>query len=129
DRAKKMFSQVHPMLRSFEKNYGKYPFKRDGFTLVESIYPMEHQSGVCIGKISHQTSKDANPLLWHEAAHEWWSNAITTKDIADMWIHEAFATYAEYQVIEERFGKEESYNAILEQIDAVKNEHPVIGHY
>lgn len=129
EKSKAMFRQVKPMLKSFEKYYGKYPFKNDGFTLVESIYPMEHQSGVCIGKIIQQTSGDTNPLLWHESAHEWWGNAITCKDVADMWIHEAFATYAEYQVIEDRFGKDVAYHAILEQAEAVINEQPVIGIY
>jgi hypothetical protein len=129
ERAKKMFLQVKPMLEAFEKNFGKYPFKRDGFTLVESPYPMEHQSGVCIGKIDHKSSGDTNPLMWHEAAHEWWGNSITSKDIADMWIHEAFATYAEVQVVEHRFGKEAADTWILEQVDAVRGEEPVIGVY
>ena len=128
ERSKKVFKQVKPMLETFEKNFGKYPFKRDGFTLVESLYPMEHQSGVCIGRINQQ-SGDTHPLMWHEAAHEWWGNAITSKDIADMWIHEAFATYAEEQVIKYRFGKEESYNNILSQVEAVHNTEPVIGVY
>ena len=129
DRSKKMFTQVKPMLKCFERNFGKYPFKRDGFTLVESIYPMEHQSGVCIGKINAENAGDTNPLLWHESAHEWWGNAITTKDIADMWVHEAFATYAEYQVIEERFGRDLAYQAIQEQVEAVQNTQPIIGAY
>lgn len=129
ERSKKMFKQVHPMLESFEKNFGKYPFKRDGFTLVESLYPMEHQSGVCIGKITQQTSGDTNPLLWHEVAHEWWGNAISCKDIADLWMHEAFATYAEIQVIEHRFGKDAIYRAILDQHGAVRNVEPITGVY
>lgn len=129
ERAKKMFRQVKPMLETFEKNFGKYPFKRDGFALVESPYPMEHQSGVCIGKINYQNSGDTNPLMWHEAAHEWWGNSITSKDIADMWIHEAFATYAELQVIEHRFGREAADQEILNQIGTVRGEEPVIGVY
>lgn len=128
-RAKKMFRQVQPMLKTFEKYFGKYPFTRDGFTLVESLYPMEHQSGVCIGKITQETSGDTNPLLWHESAHEWWGNAITCKDIADMWIHEAFATYAETLVIEDWFGKEAGVQSLGEQMDAVIGEEPVTGVY
>lgn len=129
DRAKKMFRQVKPMLEAFEKNFGKYPFKRDGFALVESPYPMEHQSGVCFGKINQQTSTDTHPLMWHEVAHEWWGNSITCKDIADMWIHEAFATYAEILVAEHRFGKEASDKWMLDQVNAVRGEEPVIGAY
>ena len=61
DRAKKMFKQVPFMLKTFEKNFGKYPFPRDGFKLVESLYPMEHQSGVCIGKITTENSGRNEP--------------------------------------------------------------------
>lgn len=127
--AKRMFQQVSPMLKTFEKYFGKYPFPRDGFTLIESLYPMEHQSGVCIGKITQQSSGETNPLMWHESAHEWWGNAITSKDIADMWIHEAFATYAETLIIEDWLGKEEGMLSMLEQMDAVIGEEPVTGAY
>ena len=129
DRAKKMFKQVPFMLKTFEKNFGKYPFPRDGFKLVESLYPMEHQSGVCIGKITTENSVETNPLIWHESAHEWWGNSITTKDIADMWVHEAFATYAETMMIEEMFGPELANQAMLEQRDAVSEKEPVTGVY
>jgi len=129
DRAQRIFKQVKPMLKTFEKSFGKYPFKRDGFTLVESLYPMEHQSGVCFGKITPQNVTDNMPLLWHESAHEWWGNAITTKDIADMWIHEAFATYSEIMVIEDWFGKDHVSEALDYQMNAVIGREPVIGVY
>lgn len=129
ERGRQIFKQVHLMLKTFEKNFGKYPFKRDGFTLVESLYPMEHQSGVCIGKITPQSSTGTNRLLWHESAHEWWGNALTAKDIADMWIHEGFATYAEILVIEDRFGTEHVQEALDDQMNAVMGNEPVIGVY
>ncbi|MEM9300354.1 MAG: carboxypeptidase-like regulatory domain-containing protein, partial [Bacteroidota bacterium] len=40
---------VKPMLKTFEKYFGPYPFPKDGFKLVESPHPMEHQSCVAIG--------------------------------------------------------------------------------
>jgi hypothetical protein len=129
DRAKNMFKQVPLMLKTFEKNFGKYPFPRDGFRLVESLYPMEHQSGVCIGKITAENSGETNPLMWHEVAHEWWGNAITTKDIADMWVHEAFATYAETIMIEEMFGAEAATQTMIAQQKGVNDKEPVTGVY
>jgi hypothetical protein len=128
-RAETLFKQVKPMLQCYEKYFGKYPFPRDGFTLLESIYPMEHQSGVCIGKITAANAGDTNPLLWHEAAHEWWGNAISCKDIADMWMHEAFATYAEALVIGCRFGEDEALGEMLNQYEHVSNREPVTGIY
>lgn len=127
--AKTMFAQVKPMLACFEKHFGKYPFSRDGFTLLESPYPMEHQSGVCIGKIKQGMRTDYVPLIWHEAAHEWWGNAITCKDIADMWMHEAFATYAEALFVECTLGKAAAVEFLNNQKDGVKNQEPVIGVY
>jgi len=129
ERAKNMFQQVKPMLQCFEKSFGKYPFPRDGFTLVESLYPMEHQSGVCIGKITPENAVGPNRLLWHESAHEWWGNAISCKDLADMWIHEAFATYAEALMIACTIGKADAQDYIDQQRGGISNKEPVIGVY
>lgn len=128
-RARRVFQQVKPMLKTFEKSFGKYPFKRDGFTLLESLYPMEHQSGVCIGKLTAQNATDNMSAIWHESAHEWWGNALTSKDIADMWIHEGFATYAEIMIIEDWFGKDHLQEALDDQVNAVAGREPVLGVY
>ncbi|MET6996967.1 M1 family aminopeptidase [Chitinophaga defluvii] len=129
ERARNMFQQVKPMLQCFEKSFGKYPFPRDGFTLVESLYPMEHQSGVCIGRITAENAVGPNRLLWHESAHEWWGNAISCKDLADMWIHEAFATYAEALMIACTEGESDAQDYITEQRAGISNKEPVIGVY
>jgi aminopeptidase N len=117
------------MLACFEQHFGKYPFPRDGFTLLESPYPMEHQSGVCIGKIKEGMRPDYAPMIWHESAHEWWGNAISCKDIADMWMHEAFATYAEALMMECIDGKAIGVTYLNEQKDQVNNHEPVTGLY
>jgi len=68
-------------------------------------------------------------IIIHESAHEWWGNSITTNDIADMWIHEGFATYSEALYIECLYG----YDAYLEYINSekkkVQNDEPLIGIY
>jgi hypothetical protein len=128
--ARKLFQQVKPMLRIYEKYFGPYPFPRDGFRLIESPYPMEHQSGVCIGKVLSDSSLEMLPtVVWHEVAHEWWGNAVTSKDIADMWIHEGFATYAESLMIEELFGKESAAEYLSNQRSGISGKEPVTGVY
>jgi hypothetical protein len=129
DIAANLFTKVKPMLACFEKNFGPYAFQRDGFTLVESPYPMEHQSGVCIGKLSKEKPLEYPALVWHEAAHEWWGNAISCRDIADMWIHEAFATYAEALMIESMLGPKAATAFLNNQKEGVGNKQPVIGVY
>jgi hypothetical protein len=127
--ARAMFEQVKPMLASYERYFGKYPFPRDGFTLLESLYPMEHQSGVCIGRIRRDSMTAYSPMIWHEAAHEWWGNAISCKDMADLWMHEAFANYAESLVIEDREGRETAVAYLNDQREQVKEQEPITGVY
>ena len=99
------FEQVKPMLRCFEYLFGKYPFQKDGFCLVETPYlGMEHQSAIAYGNNylpGYNGNKnfiaglDFDYIIVHETGHEWWGNSITTNDIADMWVHEGFCTYSE----------------------------------
>ena len=61
-------------------------------------------------------------IIVHESGHEWFGNNITTKDIADMWVHEGFTDYSETLFIEYYFGKEaadiytQGYGKILQMI-------------
>ncbi|WP_343689695.1 M1 family metallopeptidase [Chitinophaga sp.] len=129
EQAKVYFREVPAMLACYEKHFGPYPFSRDGFRLVESLYPMEHQSGVCIGRIPADPHPEFAFIVWHEAAHEWWGNNISCKDIADMWIHEAFATYAESVYAGCRVGDEAMREFLYDQQSQVKNKRAVTGNY
>lgn len=131
--AKKIFGRTKELLSFLEGSFGEYPFKRDGFTLMESLYPMEHQGAVSIGSINNPFWSDkvdyneSTRTMWHEAAHEWWGNNITEKDIADIWIHEAFATYTEAMLMDFFEGKVASQKLLHTQVPG--NKEPVIGSY
>jgi len=131
--AKKIFKHVKPMLSVFEKDFGRYPFWRDGFTVMESIYPMEHQSAVSFGSIFNPFNSDTYDSLdlirtmWHESAHEWWGNNVTVKDMADLWIHEAYATYAEVLAYEDLSGHDAMVTYLKNQRPG--NEEAIIGQY
>jgi len=141
DKAEKEFEQVKPMLRCFEHWFGPYPFYEDGYKLVESPHlGMEHQSAVAYGN-GYQNGyhgMDLSGSGWgskwdfiivHESAHEWFANNITTKDIADMWVHESFANFSETLYTEWLFGKEagSEYNYGTRQ--RTQNDRPIIGPY
>ena len=50
DRAKKQFAQAKGMLEAFQHYFGEYPFKKDGYKLIQVPYAgMEHQSAVTYG--------------------------------------------------------------------------------
>jgi len=138
-KAQKQFAQVKPMLTCFEKYFGPYPFHRDGYKLVETPYlGMEHQSAVAYGNQYLQGYEGAatspeglkfDYIIIHESAHEWWGNSVTSADIADMWIHESFATYAEALYVECLYGYPAALRYMNAQRVAVGNTEPIIGPY
>ena len=130
---------VKPMLKTFEKYFGPYPFPDDGFKLVESPHAMEHQSCVAIhsdyfydaddsGIWSDMPEEDINySIVLHESAHEWWGNSISCTDNAELWIHEAFATYAESLFVEDHYGYEAGQRYINSMKAGVLNRNPIVG--
>ena len=141
DKAKKEFEQVKPMLHCFEHWFGPYPFYEDGYKLVESPHlGMEHQSAVAYGN-GYQNgyrgmdlSGSGWGLKWdfiivHESAHEWFGNNITTKDLADMWVHEGFANYSETLYTECLFGKEAGNEYNYGTRKRIQNDRTIIGPY
>jgi hypothetical protein len=130
-----VFDGVKPMLATLEKHYGPYPFPRDGFTLMESLYPMEHQSAVSFGKLPAERADSLTladslrmmQLAWHEVSHEWWGNNVSCRDMADMWIHEAFATYSEGFYLDSAVPEDGELGYIASLPQQVIGKEPVIG--
>jgi aminopeptidase N len=141
EKAKIHFEEVKPMLSCFQSKFGKYPFFEDGYKLVETPYlGMEHQSAVAYGNkfkkgyLGSDLSGTGIGLLFdyitvHESGHEWFGNSITSKDIADMWIHEGFTQYTEVVFIECQFGYEKAMKYCEGLQRNVMNDEPIIGNY
>jgi aminopeptidase N len=141
DKAKQQFEGVKPMLRAFEYWFGPYPFYEDGYKLVEAPHlGMEHQSAVAYGNqfkmgyLGRDLSGTGQGLKWdyiivHESGHEWFGNNITTKDIADMWVHEGFTDYSETLYIEYYYGKEAADEYVQGLRKNISNNSPIIGQY
>jgi aminopeptidase N len=135
DKAKEHFKQTLDVVSFYNKAFGFYPFAKDGFGLVESPYEgMEHQSAIAYG---HGYNKNSNQeyrnqlydyIIVHEAAHEWWGNSVTASDMADIWIHEGFATYAEYLFLENKFGKDEYMYELTDKSQYIFNVWPMVQH-
>ena len=119
--ARERLAMVPRMLEVYEKYFGPYPFPLDGFKIVQSPYPMEHQSCVAAGPYLDDI------LILHETAHEWWGNHVSITDNADIWIHEAFATYAESLYIEETLGYDMGQKYLNSRKSEIHNDHPIVG--
>jgi aminopeptidase N len=139
--AKKQWAQVKPMLACFEHWFGPYPWYTDGYKLVEAPHlGMEHQSAVAYGngfKNGYRGTDRSHTglglgwdfIIVHESAHEWFGNSITTKDIADSWVHEGFANYAESIYEECQEGKEKGALYAIGERANIKNDRPVVAQY
>src|ERR1700761_7903501 len=133
--------QVHNMLKSHEYWFGPYPFYEDGFKLVDTQHPgMEHQSAVACGnryRFGYQGNDESGTgwgkkwdfIVVHEAGHEWWGNNITTKDLADMWVHESFGNYSEGLFVESMYGKEAGNEYVVGTRRSIRNDTPIVPRY
>src|SRR5258705_1405325 len=99
---------------------------------------MEHQSATAYGNhykdgyLGMDLSRTGWGKKWdyiiiHESAHEWWGNNITTRDIADMWVHEGFGMYSEVLFTEFYYGKKAGDEYCQGIRHNIANDKPSIG--
>ncbi len=141
EKAKLQFREVKRMMEALEYWFGPYPFYEDSYKLIEVPYPgMEHQSSVTYGngyENGYVKTDESNTgwglkfdfIIVHESAHEWFGNSITSKDVADMWIHEAFGAYSESLFLNYHFGKQACSDYVIGTRAKVRNDRPIIGPY
>lgn len=139
DTAKVQWAQATPMLQCFEHWFGPYPWYADGYKLIETPYlGMEHQSGIAYGNkflpgyLGRDLSGTGLGLGWdyiviHESAHEWFGNSISVREPGDLWVHEAFATYAEGLYTECRRGRMAGAAYLIGLRKGIRNTGPIVG--
>ncbi|KRP11447.1 MAG: peptidase M1 [Sphingobacteriales bacterium BACL12 MAG-120813-bin55] len=128
-------------LEAFEYWFGPYPFYADSYKMVEAPHlGMEHQSAIAYGNhfmngyLGRDLSgtgegKDWDYIIVHESGHEWFGNNITTRDIADMWVHEGFTDYSETLFVEYWKSKENGDRYVQGIRRNIMNDTPIIGTY
>jgi aminopeptidase N len=139
ERAKKQFAQAKGMIEAFQHYFGEYPFKKDGYKLIQAPYSgMEHQSAVTYGNRFANgylerdwTGVGISPrfdfIIIHESGHEWFGNSVTAADRSDMWIHEGWTTYLECLYVEYMYGKDDGLKYTNGYRAKVQNQRPIIA--
>jgi len=140
-KAKEHFKDAPRMMKAFEHWFGPYPFYEDGFKLVDAPHlGMEHQSATAYGNnykmgyLGNDLSGTGWGLKWdfiiiHESGHEWFANNITSKDIADMWVHEGFTNYSETLFTDYWYGNKAGNEYCIGTRQGIENDIPIIGPY
>jgi len=140
DKARSQFTQARGMLEAYQHYFGEYPFKQDGYKLIEVPYTgMEHQSAVTYGNGFHNgygrppgdwTGVGISPkfdfIIIHESGHEWFGNAVSAADVSDMWIHEGWTTYLECLYVEYTYGHDDYVKYTNGYKSHVRNDRPII---
>ena len=138
EKAKKQFAQAKGMMEAFQHYFGEYPFKKDGYKLIQVPYSgMEHQSAVTYGNHFANgylerdwTGVGISPrfdfIIIHESGHEWFGNAVSAADTSDMWIHEGWTTYLECLYVEYMFGKADGLKYTNGYKSKVRNQRPIV---
>ncbi len=141
EKARKQFTQAKTMIHAFEYWMGPYPFYEDSYKLVDAPHlGMEHQSAVAYGNkyqngyLGRDMSNSGWGLKWdfiivHESGHEWFANSITSKDLADMWIHEGFTNYSETLFTDFVYGTLAGNEYNYGTRTGIRNDKPIIGPY
>ena len=141
EKAKTHFADAPRMMKAFEYWFGPYPFYEDGYKLIDAPHlGMEHQSATAYGNkyMNGYLGRDQSGTGWglkwdfiivHESGHEWFANNVTSKDIADMWIHEGFTNYSETLFTDYWYGKEAGNAYCIGTRKGIRNDIPIIGPY
>jgi len=129
-KAPELMNILEISLKTQEKYFGEYPFRKEKVGIVETPYlGMEHQTINAYGnKFRFTTVGDApyDHLLHHELGHEWWGNKVSVKDWADFWVQEGLTTYGDWLFVEEHAGHDAYLRHVKLIAKNIPNRNPII---
>lgn len=96
-----------------------YPYKKYAQVVVQNFIfgGMENTTATVMNERSlfderTMLTRDAESLIAHELAHQWWGDMVTLREWTHMWLNEGFATYFQ-KLYEERAHGEDQFRLAL----------------
>jgi aminopeptidase N len=108
-----VFLKTIDMLRIFEELFGiRYPFNKYDQVVVARFVAggMENITATTLSDSSINRAVTpmgefaAEDLIAHEVAHAWFGNLVTSRNWAELWLNEGFATFLEAAYREKMYG-------------------------
>ncbi|WP_441349147.1 M1 family metallopeptidase [Streptomyces sp. NTH33] len=112
-----VLAKIPEVVEWAEDTFGPYPFSSTGAIVgrgKDAAYALETQN-----RPVFPGAPDLETLV-HEIAHQWYGNSVTPRSWRDIWLNEAFATYAEWLWEEDHGGDsaQQTFDALYDGDDA-----------
>lgn len=107
-------------LAFYNQLIGKYPYEKLANVQSKTIFGgLENAGCIFYSENSVTGQGNAEDLMAHEIAHQWFGNSVTEKDWHHIWLSEGFATYLTTVYQENTYGKEKSDETMKSARDRV----------
>ena len=88
------FARAGDMVALFARLIGPYPYSKLAHVQSSTRYGgMENASAIFYSDNAYRRRTMGEGLIAHEAAHQWFGDAVTTREWPHVWLSEGFATY------------------------------------
>jgi aminopeptidase N len=126
----RVFRKTPRMLALFSEQFGyRYPWPRYAQVVVHDFIfgGMENVAATTLTDLVLTDERaeldwDADDLIAHELAHQWFGDLVTCQDWSQGWLNEGWATYAQHIWKTHDLGDDEAQYALYEQFCEYRNE-------
>ena len=124
--AEQVFAIQDEMVVYFSEIFGEYPFDEYGAIVTQAPlgFALETQTRSLFGlSVATSDPGDAEEVIAHELAHQWFGDAVSPERWDDIWLNEGFATYASWLWFEHTQGADAMTDITANIMDYLSGEY------